>query len=86
MTEQRYSAIVNGLLMMGAGTVLALYSAGRFDPRLLIPWWPLVFLIPAGGALFRREGCMRGWLGAALWASVALVTLATCRATSRCVR
>lgn len=64
MTDERYGAIVWGSLMMAAGGVLALHSAGRFDARELLPWWPLTLLIPAGQALAVRKGCLRGWVGA----------------------
>lgn len=76
MTDQRYDALVTGVLLMGAGAVLALHSAGRFDVRLLIPWWPLVFLIPAGSALVRRDGRLRGWAGVGFWLGVALISAA----------
>lgn len=76
MTDERYGAIVWGGLMMAAGVVLALHSAGRFDARDLIPWWPLTLLIPAGHALLVRVGCMGGWFGALLWTTASMLALA----------
>lgn len=75
MTDERYGAIVWGSLMMAAGVVLALHSAGRFDARTLLPWWPLTLLIPAVQALVVREGCLRGWMGALAWTTASALTL-----------
>jgi hypothetical protein len=75
MTEERYGAITNGLLLMSAGTALALHSAGRLDVWALMPWWPVLLLLPAGQALLVRQGCLGGWPGAALWVGAAIVAL-----------
>lgn len=70
MTEQRYSALAGGLLLMSAGVLLALHTQGLFDVWTLQPWWPLVLLVPAGQAFVKTRGCVVGWVGAATWLAV----------------
>lgn len=76
MTDDRYSALSTGLLMMAAGVVLALHNLGRFDAWVLRPWWPLLLLVPAGQALFGDKGCGRGWTGALIWTLASMALLA----------
>jgi hypothetical protein len=67
MTEDRYTALTGGLLLVGAGSTLALHNAGLIDARVLVPWWPLLLLVQAGRALVARKGCGTGWGAASLW-------------------
>ena len=73
MTEQRYASLAWGLLLIAAGVLLALHTRGHFDVWTLKPWWPLLLVVPAGQALVRTEGCLKGWWGAGLWMVAMLV-------------
>lgn len=75
MSDSRYDAISGGLLMLGAGIVLALHQAGYFDARALWPWWPLLAFVQAGRALANPRACARGWVMATMWSAAAILLL-----------
>ena len=79
MTDERYSALSTGVLMIAAGVVLALHNLGRFDAWTLQPWWPMLLLLPAGKALFSDSGCGRGWPAALAWVAASMALLAHTR-------
>jgi hypothetical protein len=71
----RYDAITTGLLMVAAGIALMLHNAGSIDLWALRAWWPLLLLVPAGGALVGDGECGRGWFAALAWTAASVFLL-----------